>query len=70
MKAFSQVVIAAVVTTIALIGFTAVPGHEVPPAEVEGWASPAGRTMRAFQSDSELRSYFKAIADRQKRLNA
>ncbi len=68
MKAFSQLAIAAVVTTIALIGFTAVPGYEVPPAEVAGWASPAGRTMRAFQSDSELRSYFRAIADRQKRL--
>jgi hypothetical protein len=68
MKALSQVVIAAVVTTIALMGFTAVPGHEVPPAEVEGWASAPGRTMRAFHSDSELRSYFRAISERQKRL--
>jgi hypothetical protein len=68
MKAFSQVVISAVVTTIALIGFTAVPGSEVPPAEVDGWASPASRTMRAFHSDSQLRSYFKAIAERHKRL--
>ncbi len=68
MKAFSQVLIAAVVTTVALLGFTAVPGHEVPPAEVDGWASPASRTMRAFNSDSELRSYFKAIAARRKRL--
>src|SRR5688572_24901158 len=68
MKAFSQVVTSAVVTTIALIGFTAVPGSEVPPAEVDGWASPASRTMRAFHSDSQLRSYFKAIAERHKRL--
>lgn len=66
MKDFSLVALTAGLTLIACIGFTVVTAYEIPPADVEGWVSPASRTMRAFRSDAELRSYFRAIAERQR----
>jgi hypothetical protein len=68
MKTFSLLAITAFLTTSALLGFTIATAYEIPPSDLEGWATPANRTMRAFRSDSELRSYFRAIAARQKRL--
>lgn len=66
MKTFSLVAITAVLTTSALLGFTIATAYKIPPVDLEGWATPANRTMRAFRSDSELRSYFRAIVARQK----
>ena len=66
MKDFSLVAITAGLVLVACIGLTVVTAYEVPPAELNSWASPPSRTMRAFRSDSELRSYFRAIAARQK----
>ena len=68
MKDFSLVAMTAGLVLVACIVFTVVTAYEIPPAEVEAWASPPNRTMRAFHSDSQLRSYFKAMAERQKRL--
>ena len=68
MKDFSLVTITAGLVLVACIGFTVVPASDVPPPELDGWVTPAKKTMRAFRSDSELRSYFRAIAERQRRL--
>jgi hypothetical protein len=67
MKDFSLVAITAGLVLVACIGFTVVTAYEVPPAELDGWVTPPAKTMRAFRSDSELRSYFRAIAERQTR---
>ncbi|MFZ0063786.1 MAG: beta-propeller domain-containing protein [Pyrinomonadaceae bacterium] len=68
MNNFSVVALTAGLVITACIGVTFVTAYEIPPADVEAWATPASRTMRAFRSDSELRSYFRAIAARQKRI--
>lgn len=68
MNDFSRTSITAAVVLTACLGLTAVTAYEIPPTELNVWGVPTSRTMSAFRSDSELRSYFRAIAERQKRL--
>ena len=67
MKDFCLVAVTAGLVFVAGIGLTVVTANDVPPAELDGWVTPPARKMRAFRSDSELRSYFRAISERQKR---
>ena len=67
MKDFCLVAVTAGLVFVACIGVTVVTAYDVPPAELDAWVNPPAKKMRAFRSDSELRSYFKAIAEREKR---
>ena len=67
MKDFCLVAVTAGLVFVACIGVTVVTAYEVPPVELDGWVTPPPKQMRAFRSDSELRSFFRAIAARQKR---
>jgi hypothetical protein len=51
-----------------LPGCTEIPGKAVPPVSAQGWNRQPRKTMRAFRSDAELASYFKELAEKQKRM--
>lgn len=44
-----------------------VPANGIPPAHLDGWFSPARKTMRSFRSERELAAYLRALAEKQKR---
>ncbi|HKR62029.1 MAG TPA: beta-propeller domain-containing protein [Pyrinomonadaceae bacterium] len=69
MNDYSLTTITAVIVLIACIGFTVAPASEIPPANLDAWGTSVKPTMSAFRSDSELRSYLRAISDREKSLN-
>jgi Beta propeller domain len=43
------------------------PSGDIPPVYAQGWTTPAKKTMRAFGSEQELASYFRQLAEKQKR---
>ena len=51
----------------ALAGCAEEPGDNIPPAYASGWTTPAKKTMRPFRSEQELASYFRELAEKQKR---
>jgi hypothetical protein len=65
MKTILLVAITISVAFSTLPGCVDVSGNGIPPAYTNGWFPPAKKTMRAFRSDQELKSYLKELAEKQ-----
>jgi hypothetical protein len=68
MKTILLVAITFLITLSTLPGCVDVSGNGIPPAQAKGWFPPAKKTMRAFRSDQELKSYLKELAEKQRLL--
>ena len=66
MKSILLVAVTILIAISTLPGCVEVPANGVPPAYAHGWIPPAKKTMHAFRSDQELRSYLKELAEKQK----
>src|SRR6266852_5626275 len=66
MKTILLVAITTLIAISTLPGCVEVPANGVPPAYANGWIPPVKKTMRAFRSDQELKSYFKELAEKQR----
>jgi hypothetical protein len=69
MKRFVLVAIATVILALSIIGCNRGPGNALVPMPVTAQAAAPKKTLRAFTSDRELRSYLKELADKQKAQN-
>lgn len=68
MKTILLVSITILIALSTLPGCVEVSGNGVPPIDPQGWFPPARKTMRAFRSDQELRSYLKQLAEKQRQV--
>src|SRR3984893_2059655 len=66
MKTILLVAIAILISISTLPGCVEVPANGVPPAYSHGWIPPVKKTIRAFRSDQELKSYLKELAEKQR----
>src|SRR2546425_8892736 len=66
MKTILLVAITTLITISTLPGCVEVPANGVPPAYANGWIPPVKKSMRAFRSDQELKSYLKELAEKQR----
>jgi hypothetical protein len=68
MKTFSLIALITVTISIAaLAGYSQWPTDNIPPVHEVGF-TPAKKTMRPFRSEQELASYFRELAEKQKRV--
>ena len=66
MKTILLVSITILLAISTLPGCVEVSGNGVPPIDPQAWFPPARKTMRAFRSDQELKSYLKELAKKQR----
>src|SRR5882672_11223012 len=66
MKTIFLIAIATIGVISTLPGCVEVPANGVPPAYAHGWIPPVKKTMHAFRSDQELKSYLKELAEKQR----
>lgn len=66
MKTILLIAATVLVAFSTLPGCVDVSGNGIPPASANGWFPPARKTMRAFRSDQELKSYLKELAEKQR----
>jgi hypothetical protein len=66
MKTILLVSITLLIAISTLPGCVEVSGNGIPPVLTEGWFPPARKTMRAFRSDQELKTYLKELAEKQR----
>src|SRR6266550_7390941 len=66
MKSILLVAVTILIAISTLPGCVEVPANGVPPAYAHGWIPPVKKTMHAFRSDQELKSYLKELAEKQK----
>ena len=67
MKTFLILTLTAAVTTSGLLACTAATTETIPPASASG-ITPVKKTMKAFKSEQELVSYFRELAEKQRRV--
>ena len=68
MKTILLVSITILVAISTLPGCVEVSGNGVPPIIPQSWFPPARKTMRAFRSDQELKTYLRELAEKQRLL--
>ena len=69
-QVMKTLILSAVATLFLISAFSAlaeVPINAIPPLSEGRWTAPVKKNMRAFQSDLELASYLRQIAERQRR---
>jgi len=67
MKTFLILSLTAAITTSGLLACTAATTNTIPPASATG-ITPVKKTMKAFKSEPELVSYFRELAEKQRRV--
>lgn len=66
MKTILLVSITILIAISSLPGCVEVSGNGIPPVLSQSWFPPARKTMRAFRSDQELKTYLKELAEKQR----
>ncbi len=67
MKKLSLLALVTLFAMFILPACTEIPGDAIPPVFAAGWTAPVKKNMRPFQSDQELATYLRQIAERQRR---
>lgn len=68
MKTILLLSITILIAISTLPGCVEVSGNGIPPVLSESWFPPTRKTMRAFRSDQELKTYLKELAEKQRLL--
>jgi hypothetical protein len=68
MKTLLLVSVTILIALSTLPGCVEVSGNGIPPVLSQSWFQPARKTMRAFRSDQELKTYLKELAEKQRLL--
>ena len=67
MKKLSLLAVVTLFVMFILPACSEIPGDAIPPAFAAGWGAPVKKNMRPFQSDQELATYLRQIAEKQRR---